>query len=328
MINKFLSVVFVLKNRSADIERIASEACEKLPYYVNDFEIIIIDNASTDNSLDKYQKLTSVDGLPNIQVYALTSEVDIDVAVCVGLECALGDYVLVFNPFTDDINLIPDMLEKATAGYDVVFGFNDRKKKTAIIYSAARAIFNKIYKICSGLDLATDAPSFRLLNKKVINFILQHIDQAIAYKYLPATGGFRRKIIRFNFLNDESYDKGLINDINRGVKLLVTTTKLPMRFVTGLAMFGALSNLVYSIYIIFIAFYKSNIAPGWVSLSLQQSGMFFLISSVLFILGEYIINVSYLANRGPSYHIANEMLSARLTRNEKLNIEVVNAIEK
>lgn len=94
-----------------------------------------------------------------------------------------------------------------------------------------------------------------------------------------------------------------------------------MRLVTYLSLFGAIANVLYSIYIVAIGILKSDVAPGWVSFSLQQSGMFFLISLVLLVLGEYIINMASLSNEGPLYHVAQEFTSERMTRMEKLNVE-------
>ncbi|MFD1693386.1 hypothetical protein ACFSHR_23830 [Azotobacter chroococcum] len=96
-----------------------------------------------------------------------------------------------------------------------------------------------------------------------------------------------------------------------------------MRLVTSLSLFGAIANLVYSVYVLAIGLLKTDIAPGWISLSLQQSGMFFLISLVLLVLGEYILHMASLSNEGPLYHIGQEFTSARMTRHEKLNIETV-----
>ena len=109
--------------------------------------------------------------------------------------------------------------------------------------------------------------------------------------------------------------------MDRGMRLLVSTTQAPMRLVTSLSLFGAVANLVYSIYVVGVGFFKTDVAPGWISLSLQQSGMFFLISLVLLVLGEYILHMASLSNEGPLYHVGQEFTSARLTRREKLNIE-------
>jgi hypothetical protein len=96
-----------------------------------------------------------------------------------------------------------------------------------------------------------------------------------------------------------------------------------MRLVTSLSLLGAVANLVYSVYVLLIGVFKTDVAPGWISLSLQQSGMFFLISLVLMVLGEYILNMVTLSNEGPLYHVAQEFTSSRVTRRERLNIEVV-----
>lgn len=94
-----------------------------------------------------------------------------------------------------------------------------------------------------------------------------------------------------------------------------------MRLVTSFSLFGAVANLFYSIYVVAIGILKTDVAPGWISLSLQQSGMFFLISLVLLVLGEYILNMVSLSNEGPLYHVGQEFTSARMTRRERLNIE-------
>jgi len=115
--------------------------------------------------------------------------------------------------------------------------------------------------------------------------------------------------------------KRIGESFDRGMRMLVSTTRGPMRLVTTLSLFGAVSNVVYSAYVIAIAFFKADVAPGWVTLSLQQSGMFFLISLVLLVLGEYILHMASLSNEGPAYHVAQEFTSARMTRREKLNVE-------
>ena len=143
----------------------------------------------------------------------------------------------------------------------------------------------------------------------------------MTYRHLPATGGFARVNLTYSATPRASRPKRLGESIDRGARLLVSTTRAPMRLVTSLSMFGAVANLVYSVYVVAIGFLKVDVAPGWVSLSLQQSGMFFLISLVLMVLGEYILNMASLSNEGPLYHVGQEFTSARMTRHEKLNIE-------
>ena len=120
--------------------------------------------------------------------------------------------------------------------------------------------------------------------------------------------------------------KRLADSIDRGIRLLVATTRGPMRLVTLLCLFGAVANLLYCGYVIAVFLFKPDVAPGWVTLSLQQSGMFFLISLVLLVLGEYILQMASFGSEGPPYTIAQEFTSAELSSDRaRLNIEEVRA---
>ena len=321
----FLSVVLVVRNQSELLDEMLPNATSQLASLVSDYELIVVDNASSDESVSVLKRLTGESGLPNLQVYALTKEVDTDTACWVGLENALGDFVAVIDPMVDDIAFLPEMLDKAVSGADVVFASNEQKPSQSLAYRGAYALFNGLYKRLNGVNLAKDAPQYRVLNKRVVNFILQHPQPAMTYRHLPATGGFARVNLSYSAAPRIAHTKRLGESVDRGLRLLVSTTRAPMRLVTSLSLFGAVANLVYSVYVLAIGFFKEDVAPGWVSLSLQQSGMFFLISLVLLVLGEYILHMARLSNEGPLYHIAQEFTSARLTRREKLNVEEVAA---
>lgn len=319
----FLSVVYVVRNQSSQLESILSDAVAQIATLVSDYELIVVDNASDDGSVATLKALTGEKGLPNLQVYALTKEVDADTASWVGLENALGDFVAVIDPGTDDIAFLPDMLDKAVTGADVVFANNRQKSTQSFAYRSAYAVFNTLYKSFNGIHLAKEAPHYRLLSRRVVNFIFQHPQPAVTYRHLPATGGFARVNLDYSALPKVTRSKQLADSIDRGMRLLVSTTRGPMRLVTSLSLFGAVANLIYSFYVVAIGFWKTDVAPGWISLSLQQSGMFFLISLVLLVLGEYILHMASLSNEGPLYHVGQEFTSARMTRREKLNIEDV-----
>lgn len=317
----FLSVVLVLRNQSSEIENILKSITYSLSSYLSDWELIIVDNASTDDSLTVLKELTSEKGLPNLQVYALTKEVDTNTANWVGLESALGDFVAVADPLFDSLDFLPFMLDKAISGIDVVFANNKQKPNQSLAYNAAVSVFNTIFKWFNGINLSKEAPEFRVLSRHVINFILRHPQPAMAYRHLPATGGFTKTLLEYSSKPFLKQRKNLLNSIDRGMRLLVSTTRGPMRMVTSFSLFGAISNLFYSFYVVAVWFFKSDVAPGWVSMSLQQSGMFFLISLVLLVLGEYILNMATLSNEGPQYYVSQEFKSSNLSRLQKLNIE-------
>lgn len=321
----FLSVVLIIKNRAEDIASIAERARSVVAPLVSDYEIVLVDNGSTDGTVLALKQLTSEAGQPNLQVYALTKEVSSTTAAWAGLENALGDFVAVLDPMTDDIEFLPSMLDEAVRGCDVVFARNHLKPLQPPLYRGAYTLFNRIYQWSAGVHLGQDAPQYRVLSRRIIHFILQHPQPSVTYRHLPATGGFARTYLDYQAQPRTPVSKSLREDLNRGIRLLVSTTQAPMRLVTLLSLFGAVANLVYSVYVVAVGLFKADVAPGWISLSLQQSGMFLLISLVLLVLGEYILNMVSQANEGPTYYVAQEFTSARMDRRNKLNIEETHA---
>jgi hypothetical protein len=239
------------------------------------------------------------------------------------MENALGDFIVSIDPTSDDINFLKEMLNEAVNGVDVVFASNTEIANQKLLYRFFSKTFNLFYKYFNGINLSEEAPQYRVLSKRVVNFILQHPQPYITYRHLPVTGGFIRANLSFSKANSIARPKRLWESVDRGVRLLVSTTRIPLRLVTSLSLFGAALNLIYSIYVLGIGFFKTDIAPGWVSLSLQISGMFFLTSIVLLVLGEYILNMVSLQNNGPLYYVGQEFTSIKMARHERLNIEEI-----
>lgn len=321
----FLSIVTVVQNERGRLRSVVESLCASLPGLVSDWEVIVVDNASRDGSLEAYAELTGASGLPNLQVFALTKEVDSDTAYSVGLESALGDYIVFIDALTDDIAFLPTLLDKAVEGSDVVFASNEKRVRQSLAYRACFRVFNALYARLNGVDLDRDAPQYRLISRRVANFILQHPLPAVTYRHLPATGGFSRSRLSYSAEPKPGRPKRLMDSVDRGMRLLVTTTRAPMRIVTALSLFGAVANVIYSLYVIAVGLLKDNVAPGWITLSLQQSGMFLLISLVLLVLGEYILHMASLSGEGPRYHVGREFTSEVMTRRSRLNVQEADA---
>lgn len=317
----FLSFIITLKNGERILQEQLKNISDKLSNLVSDYELVIVDNASSDNSIKLLKDFTSLEGLPNLQVYALTKNVDKDTAAWVGIENALGDFAVVYNPRDDDLSILPQMLEKAVTGSDVVFASNQLKQRETLGYRASSVLFNFMYKWFNDVHITKEAPDYRILSKRIINFILQYKQPEIVYRHISVSAGFNKSYVYYKYEPKEWQKKKLSESIERGIKLLVSTTRTPMRLVTLLSFFGASANMIYSIYVILVGFFATNVAPGWVSMSLQVSGMFLLISLVLMVLGEYILHMASLSNEGPQYHVGQEFTSQKMYRREKLNIE-------
>lgn len=319
----FVSVVCVIRNAHDELENMLGALTSELSRCVNDYEIVVVDNASDDESVRKLQELVGEGGLPNIQVYALTKEVSRDTANWMGLENALGDLVALMDPRSDDLSVLPEMLRKALAGDDVVFASNATPPRASRGYRLARGMFESLYRAFTGVRLSQEAPTFRVVSRKVVNHMLRHPHPSTSYRLLPATGGFVRSYITYEGAPLVRESDSIWEGFDRGMQILVSTSRAPLRAVTLLSLFGAIANVGYAGYVVTVGIVKQDVEPGWVSVSLQQSGMFFLLSLVLLVLGEYVLHMAALSNEAPDYHLAQEFTSARLDNRTRLNVEMV-----
>lgn len=323
----FLSIVIVAENQRDFLETFLTEASGLARECVTDHEIIIVDNGSMDDSFGVLRSLCAEGGLPNLQVYRLAKKVELDTAAWAGVENALGDYVAVVDPAGGDIKALPELLSAAVEGADVVFGVSKKTVRKSILHGVLSGVFGFITERLIGVDPSKDMPFFRVVSRAVVNYMIQHQAQDLGYRWLPAISGFRK----VSLLCDRSpppHRLSLMSDIDRGVRVLVSSTFGPMRLVTLLCTFGAVANLIYSFYVIAILLFKEEVAPGWVTLSLQQSGMFFLLSLVLLVLGEYVLHMAKLAANAPIYYVTDELTSAEIVRQQRLNVEVDVATEQ
>ena len=323
----FLSVVVVLRDDAPRLLPMLHRLSEQLSNLVNDYELIMVDNMSTDGTMRVLEELTKPGGMPNLQCYVLTKEVDFDTASWAGVSSALGDFVAVVELDLAETSVIADMVARALEGTEVVLARNTASASAVTAYSIARRLFVRGCRRLIGVDFANDAPRSRLLSRGVVNHLQQYNVPTIMYRALPAKSGFTKSTVLFSQPRTAATrSTDLWGAFDRGVQLLVTSTSAPMRLVGMLSLFGAAANLLYSLYVIAVALTRDNVAPGWVTLSLQQSGMFFLLSLVLFVLGEYVLNIPLLHAGTPKWHIAREFASATITRKERLNIQEGSAV--
>jgi len=321
----FLSVVYVVNDNLDKLHNILKKTTQILSPIVADYEIIIVDNLSDKNkSISVLKKLTNDKELPNLQVYVLNKRIEENIASCIGLDKSLGDFVAILNPHLDDISFLPKMLNKANNGLDIVIAYNKNKYIKSFYYKFARKIFDILYKFLNKTIIAQDIYPYRLFSRRVTNHILRDPYPEMILRHLPTNIGFERGEMNYSSEFKSYANTSFLYSVKKGLKFLISTSDAPMRLVSILSVFGAFINIVYSIYILIIALVKTNIAEGWITLSLQQSGMFFLISIFFFILSEYILNMKDSTINEYSNYISQEFSSDIIVRHSKINLKETN----
>lgn len=316
----YFSVALVTHDSAITIEATLQTLIAAVSPLVSEFEIVVTDNASHDETVAVLKRLTGPGGLPNVQVFALAREVDADTATWVGLDAALGDFCVTFDPDVDAVDAFVPMLRAAAGGADVVFATNRQAPAAGWVYRVLEATFDEVYHRANGIRHRGHLPSFRLLSRAAIHFVSQHPAPSLAYRHLASVAGFERAFIEYSVSVGKPKQRRLFDAVDRGIRMLVSSTRAPMRVVTLLSTLAAALNVIYTGYVIAVYLLKDDVSPGWTTLSLQQSGMFLLLSLMILVLGEYILQMASLSNEGPRWHVAREFTSTEVSRRRALNV--------
>jgi len=317
-----LSIVITVQDEATALERRILAISGMIAKLVSDYELVLIDNGSTDQTLSELHRLATDQGIPNLQVFSLAERVDDQTARWVGIENCLGDHVVSLDWHQDDPLRLEAIVRKVGEGFDLVFTrestqTNKKKNPKLLLYHT----FGALARRGMGMTLDTYSPTFIGISRRIVNYVLQFPEPQIKFRNIASTSGFKRTCIVLPAAPVHTPAINLRQSILRGIKLVTASSSLPLRMATLLAATGALISFLSSFYTFLIWIFKKDVAPGWVSLSMQQSVMFFMISMVLLVLSEYVLEISRKSSSGPAYYIANEFTSTKLTRKQRLNVE-------
>lgn len=316
-----VSTVVVVRDAAADIQAFVEAIQTVLSKTVTDYEIVVVDNGSRDTTIAVLEELSGE--LPNLQVYCLSGHVNDDAARIAGIQQAIGDYVVLLD-LSDDINQIPAMLQRSMAGNDLVLAVRAdfKQQRPSGLSSLAARWFVTFYRAISGYDLYTDVPRYRLMSRRLVNYVLQHEDAQFTYLTLPLLGGFKSERLVFTPTDGKPHRmmRSLREGASYAIALLMFTSSVPLRLVTITCGIAASLSLLYSVYVFLIYLFKDNVAEGWTTISLQISIQFFLLALAIGLLAEYVVHLLRHSKKRPSYYIAREFRSGNVTREQRLNV--------
>lgn len=313
----FVSVIVPVSNAAAYISDYIKELAEVLETQFKDYEIILVDNACVDETPSIIATLQQT--VQNILYFRLSRSGELDIAITAGLDNCIGDFIITLNPLSDPPPLIPEMVTLSQQGYEIVYGIYTTQTQQSFLFNWLYKRFHYLFQNMTGSSLPENFTTYRLMSRQVLNYVLQNEDRHRLLKVIPALGGFKH--ITLNYVSLEHAPRTpTLTALLKGIDVIFSSSIKPLRLVTFTALTMGMLNLLYTLYIVLIAVFKENVAEGWITLSLQSSGMFFLLSLILAILSEYIFRMMESMYKRPLYQITEERMSNVLTQRQRLNV--------
>lgn len=159
------------------------------------YELIFIDNGSTDNTREEIKKIAKKD--KRVVAVFLSRNFGPEASAQASLDFASGDaFIMYEGDMQDPPELILDFIKKWESGFDVVVGIRTKTEDTQFM-TFIRKFYYRIFKAMSDIEVPVDAGSFGLLDKKVINAIKNMPEKYRFYRGLRAWVGFKTTYISY-----------------------------------------------------------------------------------------------------------------------------------
>ena len=286
---KKISIVTPTFNEEENIERLCQEIKLEAGSLEYEYEHIIIDNCSTDKTVDKLRKISSQD--KNVKVIINSRNYGHIKSPFYGVMQSTGDAcILMVSDFLEPISLISQYIKKWENGAKIVLGEKNVSEENNFMFSL-RKLFYKFLNKISETKLSVNTTGTGLFDKEAVNRLKKINDPYPYFRGLISEIGFDIETIKFdqplrkfgvtknNFFT--LYDLAMLG--------VVKHSRMPLRIMTLLGFvssFGCL--LVAIVYLILKLFFWSSFELG----SAPTIIGIFTISSIqimlLGLLGEYI----------------------------------------
>ena len=156
---------------------------------VDSFEVLYVNDGSTDGSLAWIERLCVEDG--DVSLVDLSRNFGKELAMAAGLDHVRGDAVVVIDAdLQDPPELIPRLLEQWRAGYDNVYARRRQRDGETWLKKASAAWFYKLIGRLSRVDIPRDTGDFRLLSRRAVEALRQLREQHRFMKGLFAWIGY------------------------------------------------------------------------------------------------------------------------------------------
>lgn len=258
-----------------------------------DYEIIFIDNYSTDNTRTLLKGLCSenkkIKAIFNCKNFGQFN------SPYYGLCQSTGDCtILICADFQDPVELIPEFVKEWENGYKIVIGVKKTSRENKIM-RAMRTAYYKLIKKLSSVEQIEHFTGFGLYDKSFIKVLSELNDPSPFLRGIVAELGPERKEIAYEQQKRRAgktknnwyslYDAAMLS--------FTSYTKIGLRMATFLGFLcAALSFLAAAIYLVLKFIYWDRFAAGMIPMLI---GMFFIGSLQLFFIGfvgEYIMSIN------------------------------------
>ena len=224
---KSISIVVPVYNEEKGIASFHSSLIKVLNKIDIDFEIIYVDDGSSDNSLSIIKQIND----NNIKVVVLSRNFGKEIALSAGVALSHNQGIIMLDgDGQHPVDLIPEFIHKWRSGADVVIGIRRNSKAQSFMGKINSIIFYKFFNFISSQKIIIGATDFRLIDRCVADEFNQLGEQNRMTRYLIDWLGFERQFVEFD-ANEREHGEATYSTrklIDLAINLIVSSSPKPL----------------------------------------------------------------------------------------------------
>lgn len=283
-----ISVVIPVYQAEGCLNELYDRLASSLNKISDQFEIILIDDCSLDQSWSLIETLSRND--PRVKGVQFSRNFGQHYGISAGLNICKGDWIVVMDcDLQDRPEEIIRLYTKAQEGYDVVLARRGLRKDP-LIKRLSSWIFYKAFSYLAGINYDGETGNYRILSKKVVTNFRNMGEQLRFFGGLIQWLGFPTASIEIT--HDARFEGKSTYTFSKLWKLasetIIAHSDKPLRISIRFGFLMAFMSFCYGSYILIKALVHNTAIPGWSSLIVSLYFIGGIIISILGIIGIYL----------------------------------------
>lgn len=192
-----ISIVVPCHNEAANLEPLYRAIREALKAQPQDFELIFVDDGSTDDTVKLARQMQRAH--PEIRIIELVRNFGKELAVSAGVAAARGAAVVIIDAdLQHPPALIPELIKRWRGGAEVVIGVRANiHRRVPVAKRIGSKMFYRLMNAISNVKLVAGATDYRLLDRIVVDEFNRFTEHGRIARGLIDWLGYRREYVKF-----------------------------------------------------------------------------------------------------------------------------------
>ncbi|EKD42910.1 MAG: Glycosyl transferase family 2 [uncultured bacterium] len=193
---KLISIIVPVYNEEENIQIFYAELKNVLEKIGKSYDVIFVDDGSTDNTSEKISQLSQTD--QNVKMIQFSRNFGKEIATTAGINaCHSSACIIIDVDLQHPVEYIPEFIDKWEKGAEVVVGVRKNSASDEWIKKVCSYTFYKVLNLISTTPVVRNSTDYRLLDKKVIDEFNKFTERNRMTRGLIAWLGFKRDLVYF-----------------------------------------------------------------------------------------------------------------------------------